>query len=129
MERYHQTNRKAGLIWYTDGSKTNKGTGAGVYVHGTRQKFSFSLGQYTTVFQATVYAIKACMVVNLDRNYRNRNLYILSDCQSAIKALSNYQLTSKRVWDCHWSLTRLAEHNRTQLIWRYEGTNHNKMAS
>jgi hypothetical protein len=23
--------RKGGLIWYTDGSKTNKGTGVGVY--------------------------------------------------------------------------------------------------
>jgi hypothetical protein len=26
-----QSNRKGGLIWYTDGSKTNKGTGIGVY--------------------------------------------------------------------------------------------------
>jgi hypothetical protein len=26
-----QPDRKGGLIWYTDGSKTNKGTGAGVY--------------------------------------------------------------------------------------------------
>jgi hypothetical protein len=25
-----------GLIWYTHGSKTNIGTGAGVYCHGTR---------------------------------------------------------------------------------------------
>jgi hypothetical protein len=34
-----------------------------------------------------VYAIKACAVENLDRNYKNRNLYILSDGQAAIKAL------------------------------------------
>jgi hypothetical protein len=38
----------------------NKGTGAGVYGCGTRKKLSFSLGQYTTVFQAEMYAIKAC---------------------------------------------------------------------
>jgi hypothetical protein len=25
-------NRKGGLIWYTNGSKTNKGTGAGVWI-------------------------------------------------------------------------------------------------
>jgi hypothetical protein len=50
--------RQGGLIWYTDGSKTNEGTGAGVYGHGMRRKFSFSLGQYTTVFQAEVHAIK-----------------------------------------------------------------------
>jgi hypothetical protein len=60
-----QPDRKGGLIWYTDGSKTNKGTGAGVYCDRTRQKLSFSLGQYTTIFQAEVYAIKACAVENL----------------------------------------------------------------
>jgi hypothetical protein len=46
------------VIWYPDGSKTNKGTGAEVYSYGTRRKFSFSLGKYTTVFQAEVYVIK-----------------------------------------------------------------------
>jgi hypothetical protein len=33
------------------------------------------LGQYTTVFQAKVYAIKACAVENLDRNYRNKSTW------------------------------------------------------
>jgi hypothetical protein len=46
-----QPDRKGGLIWYTDGSKANKCTGAGVYGYDTRQMLSFSLGQYTTVFQ------------------------------------------------------------------------------
>jgi hypothetical protein len=67
-----QPGRKGGLIWYTDGSKTNKGTGAGVYCCGTGRKLIFSLGQYTTVFQAEVYGIKACADENLDRNYKNR---------------------------------------------------------
>jgi hypothetical protein len=71
--------RKGGLIWYTNGSKTNKGTEAGVYCDGTRQKRSFSLGRYTTVFQAEVYAIKACVKENIERNLRSRNIYILSD--------------------------------------------------
>jgi hypothetical protein len=34
--------------------------------------------QPRAVFQAEVYAIKACAVENLDRNYKNRNIYILS---------------------------------------------------
>jgi hypothetical protein len=50
-------------------------------------KPSFSLGQYPTVFQAEVYAIKACAVENLDRKYKTRNIYILSESQSTIKAL------------------------------------------
>jgi hypothetical protein len=54
---------------------------------GTGRKRSFGLDQYTTVFQAEVYAIKACAVENLDRRYKNRNIYILSDSQAAIKGL------------------------------------------
>jgi hypothetical protein len=57
---------KVGLIWYTDGSKTEKGTGAGVYCHETRKKLSFRLGKYTTIFQAEVYDIKACTAENVD---------------------------------------------------------------
>jgi hypothetical protein len=63
-----QPDRKGRLIWYTDGSKTIKGIGAGVDCHGTGRKISFGLGQYTTVFQAEVCAIKACAAENLDRN-------------------------------------------------------------
>jgi hypothetical protein len=77
-----------------------------VYCYGTRRKLSFSLGQYITVFQAEVYTIKAGTVENLDRNYKNRNIYILSDSKAAIKALGKYQITSKLAWDCHQSLIR-----------------------
>jgi ribonuclease HI len=52
----------------------------------------------------------------MDRNYKNRNIYILSDTQAAIKVLGKYQITSKLVWDCHQSLVQLARHNRVQLI-------------
>jgi ribonuclease HI len=97
--------------------RPKKGTEAGVYCHGTRRKFSFSLGQYTTVFQTEVYAIKACTGENLDRNYRNRNIYILSDSRAAINALGKHQITSKLVSDCHQSLIQLVRHNRVQLIW------------
>jgi ribonuclease HI len=94
-----------------------KGTGAGVYCYRTGRKLSFSLGQYIRVFQAEVYAIKACTIENLDINYKNRNMYILSGSQLAIKALNNYQITPKQVWDCHQSVTQLTRRNRVQLIW------------
>jgi hypothetical protein len=43
-----QPNKKGGPVWYTDISKINEGTKVGVYCYGTRIKFSFSHGQYTT---------------------------------------------------------------------------------
>jgi hypothetical protein len=87
-----------------------------VYGHGTRQKLSFSLGQYTRVFQVEVYAIKTCAAENLDRSYRNRNIYVFSNSQAAIKALGNHQINSELVWDCHQSLIQLARHNTVQMI-------------
>jgi ribonuclease HI len=101
-----------------------------VCCHGTRRKLSFSFGQHTTVFQAEVYAIKACINQNIDRGYKNINIYILSESQSAIKALGKYQITSKLDWDCHQSLIRLARHNRVQLIWvpGHKGIGGNELA-
>jgi ribonuclease HI len=111
-----QLGRKRVLIWYTDGSKTNKGTGAEVYGYGTRQ-LSFSLGKYATVFQTEMYAIKACTAENLDTGYRNRNIYIHSDSKAVTEESDNYQINSKLVWDCHQSLMKLAKHNRVHLLW------------
>jgi ribonuclease HI len=111
--------QQGGLIGYTDGSKTNEGTGAGVYGHGMRQKFSFSLGRYTKVFQAEVYAIKACADENIKRGFHNRNIYILSDSQAAIKALDSCKIVRSRrlVWDCFQSLMTLAVRNKVYLMW------------
>jgi len=46
-----------GDVWFTDGSKTATGAGAGVYgaISGTR--LSFPLGCHCTVFQAEIFAI------------------------------------------------------------------------
>jgi hypothetical protein len=68
---------KGGLTWYTDGCKTYEGTGGGMYGHGMGKRFSCSLGEYTTVFQAEVYANKVC-ADNIKRHYCKRNIYILS---------------------------------------------------
>jgi hypothetical protein len=80
---------KGALIWYTDGSKTKNKHWSWSVLPWNKEKFSFSFGQYATVFQAEIYAIKACAVENLDRNYKNKNIYIPSDSQAAIKALVN----------------------------------------
>jgi hypothetical protein len=59
MERWSldRQKRRANLVY-----RRNKGTDAAVYSYGTRWKLSFSLGQYTTVFQAERHVIKACVV-------------------------------------------------------------------
>jgi len=49
---------------------------------------------------------------NAEQGYTGRNRYIPSDSQAAIKALENFQINSKPVWDCHQSTAKLAEHSR-----------------
>jgi hypothetical protein len=112
QKKRFQPNRKGRLIWYPDGSKTKEDTGAGMCCYRTRQKLSLSLGQYTTIFQAEVYATKPCAVENLDKNYKHRNIYTVSDSQAAIRALENYQINSKLVWDFFNCLYYGHRHNK-----------------
>jgi hypothetical protein len=67
------------------------------------------------VFQAEIYAIKACIMENTEKGYKGRNIYILMVKQPS-RGLITSRFNSKLVWDCHQSLVRLAEHNRVQLI-------------
>jgi hypothetical protein len=72
-------------------SKTNEGTGAVVYRWDSKRGHSF---------QAEIHAIKAHIMENIEKGYTGRNIYILSDSQTAIKALDSFQINSKSVWDC-----------------------------
>ena len=93
-----------GLIWYTDGSKTANGTGAGIYGVRPRVSLSFNLGKYATLFQAWVFAILACIQENLRRGYINHNVHILSASQSALKALASPEIKSNIVGECRAEL-------------------------
>lgn len=82
-----------GIIqWYIDGSKTSEGIGAGVA--GSRTKLSIPMGWYPSISQAEVCVISRCVEINIQRNYSNKNIPILSDDQVALKALSAYETTS-----------------------------------
>ena len=48
-----------GLIWYTDGSMTQRGIEAGVYGLSMDRRFSVSRKIYTAVLQAETYVILA----------------------------------------------------------------------
>jgi hypothetical protein len=50
-----------------------------VYRWGSRRGHSFSHGLHTMVFQAEIYAIKACIMENMEKGYKRRNIYILSE--------------------------------------------------
>ncbi|XP_050335810.1 uncharacterized protein LOC126762809 [Bactrocera neohumeralis] len=103
------------IQWYTDGSKTPEGIGAGIA--GPRTKLSIPMGCFPSIFQAEVLAISQCAEINLSRNYRNQRIAILSDSQAALKAISSYETKSLLVEECIGRLNRLSLCNRVHLIW------------
>jgi hypothetical protein len=89
-----------GLVWYTDGSKMKEGTGAGVYGQSVKIRLNFSLGRHTTVFQAEIYAILACVYKIQSYTGSEKYISICSDSQAALKALQAVRTTSPLVHQC-----------------------------
>jgi len=50
-----------GIVWFTGGSSTAKGTGTRAYGQFVGRRLSVSVGKLATDFQAEVYAILACV--------------------------------------------------------------------
>lgn len=80
------------IHWYTDGSKTSKGTGSGIF--GPNAKISIGLDKYASVFQTEVLAISRCAELLIKRKPKGQSFIIHSDSQAAIQALDNYSTTS-----------------------------------
>jgi hypothetical protein len=66
------------LIWYTDGSRAESGTGSGICGLRQNNSLSFPLGKFATVFQTEIYAILQCACENIRRaNKNNGSLFSL----------------------------------------------------
>jgi len=62
------------LIWFTDGSMANSGTGSGIFGLRPNRNFHFPLGKFATVFQTEIYVILQCACVNIRRAYKNKRI-------------------------------------------------------
>lgn len=103
------------IIFFTDGSKTVDGTGAGVTGPGIN--ISIPMGKWTTVFISEIYAILECAAICLQRKYRNARINIFSDSQAALKALVSSTCQSKLVWECSSLLKQVSVMNHVKLYW------------
>jgi ribonuclease HI len=105
------------LIWFTDGSRADSGTGSGIFGLRPNRSFSFPLGKLATVFQTEIYAILQYACENIRRAYKNKRILILSDSRVALKALSSPKVTSGLVAEYLDSLSALASLNEVTFIW------------
>ncbi|XP_063381255.1 uncharacterized protein LOC134667773 [Cydia fagiglandana] len=109
--------KEGSLRWYTDGSKSGSEVGCGVYGEAPRKSISLNLGRFCSIFQAEVYAILECASINLQSNYGNHTIYIHSDSQAALLALTSDVTTSRLVENCRQLLNNLGARNKVVLRW------------
>ena len=105
-----------GPIWFTDGSRTAEGTGAGVYGQSAKRRLNISLGKHATVFQAEVYAILACVHETETQDRPDKYVSICSDSQAALKALQATK-TSPLVRQCQQVLNDTSTRHAVRLYW------------
>ena len=85
--------------------------GAGVSCPDEHLVHSWSLGNFSTVFLAEVFAILMCSRISIDKGYRNKCIHICSDNQAALLVLPRYNFTSHIILVCYSLLCQLAERN------------------
>jgi ribonuclease HI len=105
------------LIWFTDGSRADSGTGSGIYGIRPNKSFSFALGKFATVCQSEIYAILQCAFEDIRTAYKHKRILIFSDSQAALKVLSSPKVTSGLVAECLDALSALASLNTVTLVW------------
>lgn len=92
-----------GVRCYTDGSLSDGRAGAGFFLTGDDMEEvnrRFPLGNYCSIFQAEVFAIIACTNEIASLGLHDKNIFIFSDSQAALKALDNPRTDSKIVSEC-----------------------------
>ena len=83
------------IMWFTDGSKNEKGVGTGALEGEVGRRCS--LEPFATVFQAEVRAIAECARASLMHGTRKNTIVICSDSRTALMALDGFLITSKEV--------------------------------
>ena len=115
-----------GICCFTDGSKTEHGTGGGFVISDTSTEttteHSFKMKDYCTVFQAETADIKHAAEELI--TFKNQQITFWSDSLSALQALSNKTHNNKSITDCHEALTKLADENTVKLKWIKAHTGH-----
>lgn len=109
-----------GVICYTDGSLQTSGF-SGAAWHCITPPYCHQevipTGKWATVFQTEVWAITACARFLYDQKVTNREVFVCSDSQAALRALEASKVSSRLVNQCRVMLTKLAVQNSVKLIW------------
>lgn len=107
------------IYCFTDGSKTDKGTGVGIVINGTdvTKNISIPFCQLASVYQMEVAAISILSRELIQSGVTNKTVLIFTDSQAAAMALSGNRVYTKGTWECIESLKALSSTNRVIIKW------------
>ena len=108
---------EADIFMYTDGSKTDEGTGAGACSEELDFCMSIPLGSYATVFQSEIIAICESSREMLSIGVKDKRILICTDSESSIESLSSVKISSGLVLQCFTALQNLSSDNEVTLTW------------
>ena len=108
---------RQGLVWFTDGSKTETGVGAAAWRQGSGFEVVCRLDTHATVFQPEVRAISKCALqAMLERGCKEKPVVICCDRQAALEALHGYLVRSREVLRYTELLEELSRANSARLL-------------
>lgn len=105
------------LICYTDGSKREGLTGAGFFSEYPLLEVSLSTGSYATVYQTELFAIAQLCESDTLKSATGKEIYICTDSQSAIDAISSPIVDSFTVRECKTNLNNIGNANKVTILW------------
>ena len=111
---------KETITCYTDGSKTEQGTGFGFIITTNNNAdeihtHSAKLPDFCTVYQAELTAITEA--AEWLKAYLNKTIIILTDSQAGLNTLNKTTLNSNTAINCHRALNGIAACNTVTVMW------------
>lgn len=103
--------------FFTDGSRCNELSGAGIHLPQLNCNLSLSLGKYATVSQSEIVGLSNCDLIELSLNNDQKPVFIFSDSQSSLKALGRYKFVSALLVDCFNVLQQIASIRPVTVLW------------
>jgi ribonuclease HI len=95
---------------YTDRSKSNRGVGSGFcvkFIGKPYKSYKYKLAKYCSVFQSELFAIHKALEFITYENYYNIEVTIITDSETALKALNNTCSTTTFVHNIHEMIEKL----------------------
>ena len=105
------------IMIYTDGSKTEQGSGAGVFSSELEAELSIPLGIHATIFQAELYGIYSATSLILDNQIKGKHIRIITDSKAVLRTLGKNVHSSRLVQHCLQLLEVISERNSVHLTW------------